>query len=1432
VEVIASFAASEPLATTDPVVRLTRDGAPDILMVLREEDTDREAGRYTYAHSPSGQEAEAPYVVVASLEDLSGNESSEVAIGGTTFDFSPPVIVDLEAPPTHIGPGTTVTSSFGLNEPAGAVPEVIGTDNAGLTLPFTVSDESGGYVASLVPETGDEGGPYELVVRATDEAGNERLEVVGVFNLDFTAPVLTAELPAVSLRYGEAMSFLLHSSEPLAAPPTLSTSAGEVELVSSSTLEFGYRLTALNEDVEGEHTLSLDSAMDLAGNSRTSVSLGEVSIDATPPAISDITTDATVYSAQPGHDVVTLAFAADDTLATLVVELDDGRPFECNESATQAWTCTLTISDTDAEGQRFIRILAADDAGNEETAPHPIVVDLTAPDLVPGASSSSLSPAPDAHVPSVERLTEGASAALSFLTDEPVVTPLSVSSPDAPLLTFSDVGGGSNVAFSYRVDVPVGSYVDGPAGVQVELVDEVGNARSVTIETLTLDTTDPATAAVDTPDLIVVRRLPWGAAESGGDARLSIAGGQGAVEAHATVVWWSDVDATAELARTTAAADGAFASMELPTVDLISTWLEVVDAAGNSSGLVRVRDGEWVATLNGKTAGLAFPNPHAALSRLASIDAAWVDRRGIPSVATSEHGGASVALPDGDALVSTGGLRARSLSAAQGLEGPVGRLYHQQAYDKERGRLVLFGGDCETCADTWEWDGTRWERRETTHSPPRIQAGTAGYDPVRGLTVVYGGVIDGFQPGVFPIATGQTWVFDGTDWSRILNASPPEMSVRAFGQGTYVGFDLRLKETGEVVHGGVIVYGGTEFSQPLDDMWLFMGDRWAEVDQGVEPGPEGRAGSALAWDEARDELLLHGGLSAQEGAKTGTYTFDGVEWTLVDAAGPSLRTVSATYDAERGVVVLLGNEPPNGYTSLKPTNPPPDNGPCEDANVEAWEWDGSSWSARPLGPPPVFWTSHPDRCASLQMAYDVARHETISVGWLTENNFWQFPEEHLRTWTYRLEPGAFRVIHPVVSPERRHGMSMVQHANQSVVLLGGVDDEDASTPQVYDDAWYFAGGAWQMMWWVTPSARAQAAAATFSADLGEVVRIAGDDGTNPTNDSGVYNGGNWSTLTPGTPLTVHSRSAAAYDFGRDVVVLFGGVDGNGDFLDETWEYAAGDWSLVIPASAAPSPRSEHAMVWDAVRGEVVLFGGRTNANNHDVADDETWTWDGTDWTLHSPSTSPTPRARHALVFHEQREQVLLVGGDSSESVLNPIWSWDGAEWRPVDVEGLPNNIADHGAAYEMDRATVVIFGGDTPVGGTDLTWQLENEGLPGHSFVTEVAASGIDEDWVTDLSLRAVAGGDGDVAGVPTAGAALEVWEAGRWLRVAENDAGATDLDNLGELSWSRGGARPFELVELHGRVLARVLPLGSNAVTEAQVASDYFELTLSYRLD
>src|SRR5262249_39673365 len=104
------------------------------------------------------------------------------------------------------------------------------------------------------------------------------------------------------------------------------------------------------------------------------------------------------------------------------------------------------------------------------------------------------------------------------------------------------------------------------------------------------------------------------------------------------------------------------------------------------------------------------------------------------------------------------------------------------------------------------------------------------------------------------------------------------------------------------------------------------------------------------------------------------------------------------------------------------------------------------------------------------------------------------------------------------------------------------------------------------------------------------------------------------------------------------------------WLNDTWEWDGTQWTQRTPASS-PSARSDHAMAFDESRGRVVLFGGGFGILN------DTWEWDGSTWLQRSPPAAPPPRARQALAYDSTRAQALLFGGQSNGPNYASLYSY-------------------------------------------------------------------------------------------------------------------------------------------------------------------------------
>ncbi len=256
------------------------------------------------------------------------------------------------------------------------------------------------------------------------------------------------------------------------------------------------------------------------------------------------------------------------------------------------------------------------------------------------------------------------------------------------------------------------------------------------------------------------------------------------------------------------------------------------------------------------------------------------------------------------------------------------------------------------------------------------------------------------------------------------------------------------------------------------------------------------------------------------------------------------------------------------------------------------------------------------------------------------------------------------------------------------VLFGGTDGLGT-----FDNTWVWRGAKWEELTPAKhPGPRIESAAAYDSARQ-EVVLFGGEDQrthqtvstpwatviTHPVvsvqgynvvsyRDTWIWNGEDWIQKNSAQAPPGRSGHAMAYDAARKQVVLFGGYDQKGD-LNDTWVWDGSDWRMMHPTNIPPA-RHWQAMAYDPTRQQVVMFGGEGKAAHGHTLDD-TWIWDGNNWTKAEPSgDSPEARSEAGMDYDLVQKRLLLISGtvwDSTGrgSTANDSWVWAEDHWRKL-----------------------------------------------------------------------------------------------------------------------------------------------------------------------
>lgn len=219
-------------------------------------------------------------------------------------------------------------------------------------------------------------------------------------------------------------------------------------------------------------------------------------------------------------------------------------------------------------------------------------------------------------------------------------------------------------------------------------------------------------------------------------------------------------------------------------------------------------------------------------------------------------------------------------------------------------------------------------------------------------------------------------------------------------------------------------------------------------------------------------------------------------------------------------------------------------------------------------------------------------------------------------------------------------------------------------------------------------------------------------GLHTRNDTSyVWDGSAWTSLgSSGIVAGPNDSVIVAQDEARGELVAFVSQVSLVTGTSETWTFDADTRTWTARSPAGPGPRMDAAMAYDAVRQEVVLFGGLVSVTGNFSSGFEynksaqTWVWNGTTWTLRSPPTSPPARSNHSMAYDASRDRVILFGGQTGLGTpmdgRNDVWEWDGSTWEqrcttsPCDQD-VPDARFDANLTYDASKQLMVLLGGAT-----------------------------------------------------------------------------------------------------------------------------------------
>lgn len=292
-------------------------------------------------------------------------------------------------------------------------------------------------------------------------------------------------------------------------------------------------------------------------------------------------------------------------------------------------------------------------------------------------------------------------------------------------------------------------------------------------------------------------------------------------------------------------------------------------------------------------------------------------------------------------------------------------------------------------------------------------------------------------------------------------------------------------------------------------------------------------------------------------------------------------------------------------------------------------------------------------------------------------------------------------------PSARSAASFAYDADtQSTVLFGGGANNNAV---LYNDTWLFTRpfGWSQLSPATSPSPRNGAG---FAYDpITKTAVLFGGFGGSLLNETWTWDGVTWTQQFPqvSPPPRSFNSEQMAFDASSGTVVLFGGYGPNGTFFGDTWVWngKANTWTERFPATS-PSPRGT-TLAYDGATKQVIIFGGENGGGSFLG---ETWTWNGVTWRRRVPTSSPSPRTNLAMAYDANRGEVVLFGGYNfvGGQALNDTWTWNGTTWSQIQTPFTPAGRYGSSMAYDPNFKGLVLFGGYFTGGPwTNQTWLFQ-----------------------------------------------------------------------------------------------------------------------------
>jgi N-acetylneuraminic acid mutarotase len=634
-------------------------------------------------------------------------------------------------------------------------------------------------------------------------------------------------------------------------------------------------------------------------------------------------------------------------------------------------------------------------------------------------------------------------------------------------------------------------------------------------------------------------------------------------------------------------------------------------------------------------------------------------------------------------------LSASALLAAT----PAARTETRMVYDPVSTDIILYGGETAldpgtktsySLSDTWSWNGSRWTQLFPAHNPGGRSAYSFVYDTNRNRALLFGG-----HGGTSYF--NDTWQYQNGDWSKIDTPNAPSARVLAGS-----AFDP--------IRDRMIVFGGLELSSDkktftnLFDTWEFDGTTWT---QRATTGPS-VAKPLLVYDAARNEVLMMATSTATD-LKVLMYRYKPATATweeITPATRPSCITEGAMiYVPSNQTVFLTG-------------------GVCGTTTVleDTYQWNGTDWTKIDV-------KTHAGLALGQALAYDEVHKTVVQFGG-TE----VLGAPNANTFIFRdTDPAAIGwtsfVDHS--TPGARSLFVLRGDAqNNALWLFGGFNADSA-----FNDVWKLQNGAWAAVTTTGgPTVACTTPSGAYDANRGKLVVLCADSTTFE------WDGSAWKKYEFDDKHRPPARtlSSMTYDANIKKIVMFGGFS-DPNYLDQTWTFDGATWTRV-KNNPAPA-RALTAMWFDPIKNRTLIYGGigRQQSTDRISRYGDMWSFDGSGWAEVKPAATPGTRYGAQVGVDPVTKKTVLFGGLrvevngtlQTQVYADDTWEWDGTNWSKITTTTTPPARENGFLDWDPSRNALTLFGGYSGFYHSDVwtyqngTWTLLKEAPVGRRRVTK-----------------------------------------------------------------------------------------------------------------